>query len=70
MFVCEIAMRFPTVIVARARSHMMVVQSGKKPGKAVKKTRTSAENPAAFTPVAIKAVMEVGAPSSERPATR
>jgi hypothetical protein len=44
-------------------THIIEVQSGRKAGRAEKKTLTRAENPAAFTPVAIKAVMEVGAPS-------
>jgi hypothetical protein len=42
---------------------MIEVQSDRKVGRAEKKTLIKAEKPAAFTPVAINAVMEVGAPS-------
>ncbi len=63
MLVWEMATMFPTVMVATAMSHMIDVQSGRKLGRAEKKTLTNAEKPAAFTPVAIKAVIEVGAPS-------
>ena len=54
---------FPMVIVARAMTHMIEVQSGRKAGRAEKKTLTRAAKPAAFTPVAMKAVIDVGAPS-------
>ena len=47
----------------QGNTHMIIVQSGRKPGRAEKKTLIRAANPAAFTPVAIKAVMDVGAPS-------
>ncbi len=63
ILVWEIATMFPTVIVATQITHMIEVQSGRKAGKAEKKTLIKAENPAAFTPVAMNAVMEVGAPS-------
>ncbi len=63
MLVWTMATTFPTVIVATAKTHMMAIQSGWKGPSAEKKTRTKPANPAAFTPVAIKAVIDVGAPS-------
>src|SRR5256714_9438256 len=74
-FVCTSATTFPTVIVRTASSQRAPSQAACScapvpfacaagaTGKARRKTRMKAANPAAFGPAAMKAVTGVGAPS-------
>ena len=58
-----IATTLPTVIVTTATAHSSTLQSGCAALRATVSTRISAANAAAFEPVAMRAVTEVGAPS-------
>ena len=63
MFCWASATTFPTVMVITAMPHMSIGQSSGAPRSAVSSTRRRAAKAAALEPVAMNAVIEVGAPS-------
>ena len=60
---CMSATTFPSVMVSTARIHRIHVQSTARAPRVCRNTRVKAANAAAFTPTAISAVTDVGAPS-------
>ena len=60
---CATPTTVPTIIVTIASAHSTGIQSARSGSKAERNTRTNAANAAAFTPVDMKPVTTVGAPS-------
>ncbi len=60
---CVSASTLPTVIVAAANHHSTTFQSALPAARLSRNTRAKAAKAAAFTPTAMNAVTDVGAPS-------